>query len=221
MRRIVEGIRRFQKDVFPAKRDLFRKLAESQNPRALFVTCGDSRIVPDLIMQTAPGEIFIIRNAGNIVPPFGEMAGGVSATIEYAVVALQIPHIIVCGHSDCGAMKGILYPEATASMPMVARWLGHAEPARCVVEELYRDRTEEEKLEILTRENVLAQLTNLTTHPSVAARLARGTLQIYGWHYDISTGDVVNFDAERNEFVHLEPAERLPSATPRPRHDVG
>ncbi len=221
MRRIVEGIHRFQTDVFPTKRDLFRKLAESQNPRALFVTCGDSRIVPDLIMQTAPGEIFIVRNAGNIVPPFGEVAGGVSATIEYAVVALQIPNIIVCGHSDCGAMKGILYPQSITSMPMVAHWLRHAEPARCVVEEMYSGLSEEEKLEILTRENVLAQLTNLTTHPSVAARLARGTLQIYGWHYDISTGDVMTFDAERNEFVHLEPGETLPSATPLPRRDVG
>lgn len=221
MRRIVEGLHRFQTDVFPTKRDLFHKLAESQNPRALFVTCGDSRIVPDLIMQTSPGEIFICRNAGNIVPPFGDVAGGVSATIEYAVVALEIPNIIVCGHSDCGAMKGILYPHTTSTMPMVAHWLRHAEPARYVVEELHREKSEEEKLEILTRENILAQLTNLTTHPAVAARLARGTLRIYGWHYDISTGDVMNFDIERNEFVHLEPADRLPSATPRPRHDVG
>lgn len=221
MRRIVEGLHRFQTDVFPTKRDLFRKLAEGQNPRVLFITCGDSRIVPDLIMQTNPGEIFICRNAGNIVPPFGEVAGGVSATIEYAVVALEIPNIIVCGHSDCGAMKGILYPHTTTAMPMVAHWLKHAEAARYVVEDLYRDKTEDEKLEILTRENILAQITNLTTHPAVAARLARGTLQIYGWHYDISTGDVLTFDGERNEFVHLEPSERLPNATPRPRHDVG
>lgn len=221
MRRIVEGLRHFQTDVFPTKRDLFRKLAEGQNPRVLFVTCGDSRIVPDLIMQTNPGEIFICRNAGNIVPPFGEVAGGVSATIEYAVVALEIPNIIVCGHSDCGAMKGILYPDSTASMPMVAHWLKHAEAARYVVEDLYPDKSEDEKLELLTRENILAQITNLTTHPAVAARLARGTLQIYGWHYDISTGEVLTFDGERNEFVLLEPSERLANATPRPRHDVG
>jgi carbonic anhydrase len=214
-------LHRFQTDVFPTKRDLFRKLADSQNPRALFITCGDSRIVPDLIMQTNPGELFICRNAGNIVPPFGEVAGGVSATIEYAVVALEIPSVIVCGHSDCGAMKGILYPHTTAAMPMVAHWLRHAEAARYVVEDLYRDKTEDEKLEILTRENILAQITNLTTHPAVAARLARGTLQIYGWHYNISTGDVLTFDGERNEFVRLVPSERLASATPRPRHDVG
>lgn len=221
MRRIVEGLHRFQTAVFPAKRDLFHKLADSQNPRALFITCGDSRIVPDLITQTNPGELFICRNAGNIVPPFGELAGGVSATIEYAVVALQIANIIVCGHSDCGAMKGILYPQTTASMPMVAHWLRHAEPARYVVEELHREKSEEQKLEILTRENVRAQLNNLVTHPSVAARLARGTLSIYGWHYEIETGDVLTFDGERNQFVHLEPAARIPSATPRPRHEVG
>jgi carbonic anhydrase len=220
MRRIVEGLHRFQTTVFPTKRDLFRTLADSQAPRALFITCGDSRIVPDLITQTNPGELFICRNAGNIVPPFGEVAGGVSATIEYAVVALEIPDIIVCGHSDCGAMKGILYPETTQSMPMVAHWLRHAEPARCVVEALHSERSEHEKLEILTQENVLAQLQNLLTHPSVAARLARGTLNVHGWHYDISTGGVVAFDAARNRFVRLEPGDRIPSATPRPRHDV-
>lgn len=221
MRRIVDGIHHFQKDVFPTKRDLFRKLAEGQSPRVLFVTCGDSRIVPDLIMQTNPGELFICRNAGNIVPPFGDVVGGVSATIEYAVVALEIPNVIICGHSDCGAMKGILYPQSTASMPMVAHWLKHAEAARYVVEELYPEKTEDEKLELLTRENILAQITNLTTHPAVAARLARGTLQIFGWHYDISTGEVQTFDAERNEFVRLEPGDRLANATPRPRHGVG
>jgi carbonic anhydrase len=221
MRRIVEGLHRFQTAVFPTKRDLFRKLADSQAPRALFITCGDSRIVPDLITQTNPGELFICRNAGNIIPPFGEVAGGVSATIEYAVVALQIPNIIVCGHSDCGAMKGVLHPDTTRAMPLVAHWLQHAEPARCVVEALHRERSEEDKLEILTQENVLAQLQNLMTHPSVAARLARGTLDVYGWHYDISTGEVLSFDAERNRFVRLEPADRIPSATPRPRHDVG
>jgi len=221
MRRIVEGLHRFQTAVFPTKRDLFRTLADSQAPRALFITCGDSRIVPDLITQTSPGELFICRNAGNIVPPFGEVAGGVSATIEYAVVALQIPNIIVCGHSDCGAMKGILYPETTKSMPMVGHWLRHAESARYVVEELYRERSEDEKLEILTTENVRAQLANLMTHPSVAVRLARGTLQIFGWHYDISTGEVLTFDGERDRFVRLEPSDRIPSATPRPRHDIG
>jgi carbonic anhydrase len=221
MRRIVDGIHHFQKDVFPTKRDLFRKLAEGQSPRVLFVTCGDSRIVPDLIMQTNPGELFICRNAGNIVPPFGDVVGGVSATIEYAVVALEIPNVIICGHSDCGAMKGILYPQSTASMPMVAHWLKHAEAARYVVEELYPEKTEDEKLELLTRENILAQITNLTTHPAVAARLARGTLQIFGWHYDISTGEVQTFDGERNEFVRLEPGDRLANATPRPRHGVG
>jgi len=220
MRRIVEGLHRFQTAVFPAKRDLFHRLADGQAPRALFITCGDSRIVPDLITQTNPGELFICRNAGNIVPPFGETAGGVSATIEYAVVALGIANIIVCGHSDCGAMKGILHPETIRSMPTVASWMQHAEPARHVVEELYPERTEEEQLELLTRENVLAQLANLVTHPSVAARLARGTLGIFGWHYDISTGEVLTWDAERNRFVRLEPTERIPSATPRPRHQM-
>lgn len=221
MQRIVEGIHRFQTAVFPGKRDLFHTLAEGQAPQALFITCGDSRIVPDLITQTSPGELFICRNAGNIVPPYGSTAGGVSATIEYAVVALGIPSIIVCGHSDCGAMKGILHPETLHAMPTVASWLLHADPARYVIEELYPEHSEDEKLALLTKENVLAQLANLVTHPSVAAALARGRLGLYGWHYDISSGEVLNYDAGRNAFVRLEPAARIPSATPRPRHDVG
>lgn len=217
MRRIVEGVHRFQTEVLPRKQELFRRLSCGQHPRALFITCGDSRVVPDLIMQTEPNEVFICRNAGNIVPAYGETVGGVSATIEYAVVALGVRHLIVCGHSDCGAMKGILHPESIRDMPTVASWLRHADAARHVVEALYPDRPEAEKLELLARENVLAQLANLLTHPVVAARLARGTLDIYGWYYEIGTGEVLTWDAEANRFVHLAPAERIPRATPRPR----
>lgn len=217
MRRIVEGVHRFETEVLPRKREFFRQLSHGQHPRALFITCGDSRVAPDLIMQTEPGEVFICRNAGNIVPAYGETTGGVSATIEYAVVALEVRHIIVCGHSDCGAMKGILHPGSISDMPTVARWLRYADAALRVVEALYRDRPEAEKLELLARENVLAQLANLLTHPAVAARLALGTLDIYGWYYEIGTGEVLSWDGEAKHFVHLEPADRIPRATPRSR----
>src|SRR5690348_10909847 len=129
MKRILQGVLRFQKDVFPRQKRQFEQLASSQAPEYLFITCSDSRVVPNLITQTEPGELFIIRNAGNIVPAYGEFQGGVSATIEYAVVALGVKHIVVCGHTDCGAMKGILYPENVREMRSVADWLRHGDAA--------------------------------------------------------------------------------------------
>lgn len=216
MKRIIEGLLRFQQEIFPKKKDLFASLAAGQRPRALFITCGDSRIVPDLMMQTNPGELFIIRNAGNIVPPDGDVAGGVTASIEYAVVALNVPNIIICGHSNCGAMKAVLYPESLSDMPKVAPWLRHADTAARVVRENYPELSEHERLEILTKENVIIQLEHLKTHPSVAARLARGVLSLYGWYYDIQSGKVQAFDAEFGDFVPLD-GSRIPSATPKPR----
>jgi carbonic anhydrase len=216
MQRIVEGVKRFQREVFPEKSALFQNLASGQKPQALFITCGDSRVLPSLITQTDPGELFILRNAGNIVPPFGSMLGGMSASIEYAVVALDVRHIIICGHSDCGAMKGILHPEWLVDMPTVSEWLHQAEAARRVVVENYPQLTEKEKLHVLTRENVLAQLGNLKTHPSVAARIARGSLNIYGWVYTIATGHIEAYDDEHGEFVQLD-VDRIANATPRPR----
>jgi len=216
MERLVKGILRFQEEVFPTRQPLFKSLADSQNPRALFITCADSRIVPDLIMQSAPGDLFICRNAGNIVPPYGEMNGGVSATIEYAVMALGIRNIIICGHSDCGAMRAALHPENLQSMPTIASWLKHAESARRVVKENYPHLGGEAMVDAVIEENVIAQLHHLGTHPSVAARVARGTLDLYGWVYRISTGRMLTYDSESGVFVTLS-EKPLASATPRPR----
>ena len=137
MKRILSGLSRFQNEIFPQTRQLFERLASSQTPEALFLTCSDSRIVPELMTQTAPGDLFICRNAGNIAPAYGEVNGGVSATIEYAVLVLEVKDIIICGHSDCGAMKGLLHPEQLAAMPNVAAWLKHAESARFMVQDNY------------------------------------------------------------------------------------
>ncbi|MDZ4797604.1 MAG: carbonic anhydrase [Bryobacteraceae bacterium] len=216
MDRILEGVAKFQRDVYPPQRELFEQLANRQSPRALFITCADSRVVPDLITQVGPGELFICRNAGNMIPSHGEVNGGVSATIEYAVVALKIRHIIVCGHTDCGAMKGVLHPETTDSMPTVKSWLAYGEMARRVVEQAYPDLTDEAKLHALIGENVVAQLDHLKTHPSVAASLATGNLCIHGWVYHIRSGVVEAWDAQVGQFVPIE--EYNPeSATPKPR----
>lgn len=201
MKRILEGLSRFQKEIFPEERELFARLASGQSPETLFLTCSDSRIVPDLMTQTKPGDLFICRNAGNIAPPFGEQTGGVSATIEYAVMALKVRDIIVCGHSDCGAMRGVMHPEKVTHMPTVALWLRHADRARAVMQENFAHLDGQQYLAVLTEQNVLAQMDNLRTHPSVAAALHGGKLNLHGWVYDIETGTVRAYDPARKAFV--------------------
>lgn len=216
MRQLIAGYSRFRKEILPRRRPLFQQLAHGQKPCALLITCSDSRVVPDLITQSDPGDLFICRNAGNIVPPYGEMHGGVSATIEYAVLALGVENIIVCGHSDCGAMKGVMHPDKLRDMPTVQTWLRHADAARRVVEESYPPMDEATRLRALTEENVVSQLDHLRTHPSVAARLARGRLNLYGWVFDIYQAELRTFDAQQGCFVPLD-GNATPSTLSRPR----
>jgi len=171
-------------------------------------------VVPDLILQSAPGDLFVLRNAGNIIPPWGEPSG-VTATIEYAVDVLKVTSIVVCGHSDCGAMKALLHPESTDSLVAVSGWLRHAEAARRVVTDHYPDHDEHTIANALVEENVLAQIEHLETHPSVSSRVQRGDLEIYGWVYRIETGEIVALDAEQGRFVPLD--ESLPTATQKRR----
>ena len=216
MERLIQGLRKFQNEVVPAKRELFERLAQGQRPSTLFVTCADSRVVPDLFTQAEPGELFVIRNAGNIVPPYTRQVGGVTATIEFAVAALGVRHVVVCGHTDCGAMKGLGHPERVEAMPAVAAWLQQAETTRRVVMENHAGGTEAETVEILIRENVLAQVTNLQTHPSVASALAGGSLSLYAWVYDIRTGQVDAYDGSRQSWVRVD-GTYAPHVTPPAR----
>ncbi|WAG79179.1 carbonic anhydrase [Metapseudomonas furukawaii] len=218
LRTIVEGFQRFRDEVFPQQEELFKKLAHEQKPRAMFITCADSRIVPELITQSSPGDLFVTRNVGNVVPPYGQMNGGVSTAIEFAVMALGVHHIIICGHSDCGAMKAVMDPQTLERMPTVKAWLRHAEVAKVVVQENCGC-ANHESLEVLTEENVVAQLDHLRTHPSVAARLASGQLFIHGWVYDIETSVIKAYDAELGRFRPIGDGP-LPMATPRPRYQA-
>ena len=208
MKKIVDGLFTFQREVFPRRMTEFQRLANGQSPEVLFITCSDSRIVPDLLTQTNPGDLFICRNAGNIVPSHGDVNGGVSATIEYAVMALGVRDIVVCGHTDCGAMKAVLDPSLVRPMPNVASWLRHADAARQVIAENYQHLSGDELLHAAIQENVLAQLENLKTHPSVAARLRRGDLELHGWVYDIGQGTVSAWLPEEKRFVSLEESAR-------------
>jgi carbonic anhydrase len=201
--KILRGLKRFQKKVYPKHRELFRKLALQQRPAALFITCADSRIDPCLLTQTKPGELFICRVIGNIVPRYPESIGGVSATIEYAVGVLGVPDVIVCGHTDCGVMKGVLNPEALKPLANVSAWLGHAQPAHEALAESKGTLSDPEFLLALTERNVVEQLKNLHTHPAVAARLEEGSLKLHGWVYHIGKGIVTTYNSRREKFSRV------------------
>jgi carbonic anhydrase len=204
MEKLVQGLHAFKTSVFRSQQELFERLAHGQSPETLFITCSDSRILPNLITQTAPGDLFILRNAGNIVPPHGAGDGGEAATIEYAVVALGVKDIIICGHSHCGAMKGLLHPETIEGMPTVMAWLSHADATRRIIAENYLLLEEGARLTATVEENVLVQLENLRTLPAVAARLAKGDLRLHGWVYEFETGQVFAYDPTDGQFQPVD-----------------
>jgi len=200
---IISGVKTFQRDVYPQNSDLFEQLAKGQSPDALVITCSDSRVDPFLLTQARPGQLFVLRNAGNLVPKYGGPVGGVTATIEFAVVALAVPNIIICGHSGCGAMAGLLNPGQLRGMPRVTKWLEHAE----VVRESIAAAGPLDAADALDRAveaNVIVQLDHLRSHPSVADMLRSGQINLHGWVYDIATGAVTTYDSERSQFVPLE-----------------
>lgn len=201
MDKVLKGLITFQKEVFAKKKTLFASLSKQQRPSVLFITCSDSRIDPSLLTQTDPGELFIIRNAGNLIPTYGAAIGGSTATIEYGVSVLQVEDIIVCGHTDCGAMKALLHPEKLEELPAVKAWLQHAETTARIVKDHCAHLKGDELFAATIKENVLVQLDHLKTHPAVATRLRRGDLRLHGWVYSIGTGEVWVYDQEKKEFV--------------------
>ncbi|MCB9764095.1 MAG: carbonic anhydrase [Alphaproteobacteria bacterium] len=200
---LVNGVRRFREQVYPGMTDLFSTLREGQAPQVLFITCSDSRVDPSLITQTSPGELFIIRNAGNLIPPAGVNDTGEVATLEYAVVALGVQHIVVCGHSGCGAMSGLLNPSSLAQLPKVRRWLRHAETTRQLVSLDNTPAGDAERLQLAVHCNVRAQLDQLRSHHFVAERERAGALQLHGWVYDIGAGEVTAYNPETRAFEPL------------------
>ena len=202
MEKVLKGLVTFQKNVFAKKKKLFAALSKQQKPSVLFVTCSDSRIDPSLLTQTDPGDLFILRNAGNLIPTYGAAIGGSTATIEYGVSVLQVKDIIVCGHTDCGAMQGLLHPEKLGELPAVKAWLQHAETTIRLVKDHCAHLKGDELFAATIRENVLVQLDHLKTHPAVATRLRRGNLRLHGWVYSIGTGEVWVYDEEKKGFVN-------------------
>jgi carbonic anhydrase len=213
MKKLIQGLREFKNSYVSTHRELFEQLSHGQKPRVLFVTCSDSRIDPVMLTHTELGDLFVIRNAGNIIPPYGAANGGEGASVEYAIHALGISQIVVCGHSHCGAMKGLLQlGNLEEEMPLVYDWLRHAEATRRLVKENYSDRTKDEMLEIAIAENVITQIENLKTYPVVRSRLFQGKLMIFGWVYLIETGEVLAYDPETHSYV--PPQSQLPDYIP-------
>jgi carbonic anhydrase len=220
MQKLIEGLHHFQQNVFGSQQDLFERLSRGQSPETLFITCSDSRINPNLLTQTQPGELFILRNAGNLIPPYTLNSGGEAATIEFAVDALSVKDIIICGHSHCGAMDGVMRPETIKSLPALSRWLSHADATRRIVQEVYAELTPAERLNVAILENVLAQMENLRTHPSVAASLAKGSIRIHGWVYKFETGETFGYDPEAGQFVPVEKKKTLKARGRKPLNIV-
>ncbi|MEX2091193.1 MAG: carbonic anhydrase [Pirellulales bacterium] len=199
---IIAGVRAFQRDVYPQQWKLFERLAAGQSPEALVITCSDSRVDTQLLTQSEPGKLFELRNAGNLVPRYGGPIGGVTATIEFAVVALRVPNIIICGHSGCGAMAGLLNPEQLRGMPRVAEWLKHAAVVRDSLSAAgLLDAPD--ALQRAVEANVIVQLEHLRTHPAVTEALGGVGIKLHGWVYHIATGVVTTYDAEQKRFVPL------------------
>lgn len=214
MKKLVKGLHQFQTQVFLSQRELFDRLSKGQSPDALFITCSDSRINPNLITQTEPGELFILRNAGNIVPPYGASNGGEGATVELAVTGLGVKDIIVCGHSLCGAMNALLHPEKLDNLPLLSSWLSNAESTKRITTENYNNVPDEDLQNIAVQENVLVQLENLRTHPSVAAKISRGELNLHGWVYKIETGTVFYYDPKDGQFEPLTQSSQVEDQKP-------
>lgn len=214
MEHIIDGVLRFQREVHTSQALLFHELALGQSPSAMFIGCSDSRIVPEMLTQQGPGELFVVRNAGNIVPPHSNEPGGVTASIEYAVEVLGIPDIVICGHSGCGAMTAILRSSRQLeNLPAVARWLHYADAARDTVARNHPAAPEQTRLDALICENVLAQLDNLLTHPTVEKAISEKRLRLHGWVYDIASGGVLVYDAKQSRFVPISDSP-FASATP-------
>jgi carbonic anhydrase len=203
LEKLKAGVRKFQVEVHAKNTEHYQRAASTpQAPHTLIIACADSRVDVETITSSGPGEVFASRNIGNMVPPYGGTPGGVTAVIEYAVTALMVRHVVICGHSDCGAMKALLHPESTDKLPTVKSWLHNGHAALMVADSLaHRDDRPSERLRRLTEENVLMQLAHLKTHPSVAGAMARGELTISGWVYDIGTGVVRIAEGGQREFV--------------------
>jgi carbonic anhydrase len=216
MHNLIAGIVEFREQHLPRLAERFRELALVQSPDTLMVTCSDSRVVPDLLASTDPGDLFTMRNVGNLIPPAtheGISIGDLSeaSAIEYAVLVLKVANIVVCGHSECGAMKAVMKGEPRPDTPNLEKWLHHASAA---VSRLEHEGALDATLrshDQLSQLNVLVQLEHLMSYPLVRAQVAAGALHLSGWWFEIATGNMYSYEQASRSFVVIDRqlAERL------------
>jgi carbonic anhydrase len=208
VQRLIDGVHKFHSDEFGRYKALFQRLSrEGQAPHTLFITCSDSRVLAELITQSKPGDLFVVKNVGNIVPPANVVGetNSTAAAIEFAVEVLKVSDIVVCGHSQCGAMTALLdgLPDS-AAMPHLAEWLRVAGPVRAVIQERYTHLTDAGgRATAAAQENVLFALENLHTYPGVRTRLAAGDLRLHAWFFKIDSADLFAYDPEMQQFIPL------------------
>jgi carbonic anhydrase len=201
--RLYKGIYRFQRSYFKKEEEFFKRLSRDQNPEVLFITCADARVDPNLVTQSKPGDLFIVRNVGNIIPPYDAIRdkNSVAAAIEFAVLELRVADIIICGHSNCGAIQTLFQEEGDLKdMPHLRDWIRIALPVKEIVDKHYAHASLDFRNRIAEKENILAQLRNIQTYPFVAKALEEGKLYLHGWYYDIGTGNIFSYNPVTDTF---------------------
>ena len=211
MKKLVQGIIDFREKVSLEYKEKFARLALGQSPDALFVTCSDSRVAPNLFASTDPGDLLVLRNLGNLIPPCCEVLGhsngceSAPAAIEFAVLNLNVSSIIICGHSECGAMQSIIQNFNNVNSPHLLKWLQHGVPALSKLKTVTDSKLSPHN--ILSQLNVLEQIEHLKTYSIISERLSSGKLKLYGWWFDIANTEVLSFNSEKNKFVPFDSAE--------------
>ncbi len=212
MKKLIQGLLDFQRHSLPAYRATFQRLAHGQTPDCLFITCADSRVVPNLLISTNPGELFTVRNVGNLIPPAdhtGHAAGGRSegSAIEFSLGHLPVEDVVVCGHSGCGAMKALLAGGPGDGAPNLQGWLDHAQPSLAAFREGRNVGVAMPDYDRLSQLNVLAQLEHLKTYPIVQEKLAAGKLRLHAWWFDIGQAQVHAYRSSLGKFVPIDEAQ--------------
>ena len=209
MQKLIDGVHKFRAKAFGEYKQLFRRLSSAgQKPHTLFITCADSRVLAELITQSKPGDLFVVKNIGNIVPPAtpGGSCSSTGAAIEFAVEVLGVQDIVICGHSQCGAMAALMQGNIPADLVHLREWISLAEPVRVLVAENYRHlETSEEQLRAAEEENVLFSLERLQSYPGVARRLEEGTIRLHAWFFKIASGELFAYDPEARQFAPMQP----------------
>lgn len=204
MKKLIRGLHKFQTEVFPIQKDFFEKLVQGQEPEILFITCSDSRINPTLVTSTDPGDLFIVRNAGNIIPPY-VVASGEAATIEFAINQLKVEHLIICGHSHCGALDAAINLDSFKDQPQLYAWINeNISPTLDLVNKSYQDLDAVSLGNILLQEHVLQQIENVKTHPAVNNAINCGLLTLHAWIYRFEEGNIYSYNRHDGQFEMIK-----------------